>query len=234
MVIARAGSGTRETFTVRRIVRGEGVERKFPLHSPRITKIEVKRSGVTRRAKLYYFANGPARPCAENATAAAKNRARQRAPIFHEPAATCCRLLNRLFPQKTLGQRGEAAAERYLRRRGCKVLARGDRFGPGELDLVVLDRRTIVFVEVKTGESAAAGHPAEAVDDFKQRRLTSLAVTFLKRHRLLEYPARFDVVAVTWPAASGVPRSSISRTPLRRWGNGSFFRNSRLHCAASR
>ncbi len=55
VVIARAGSGTRETFTVRRIVQGEGVERKFPLHSPRIAKVEVKRSGVVHRAKLYYL-----------------------------------------------------------------------------------------------------------------------------------------------------------------------------------
>ena len=55
VVIARSGSGTREMFTVRRIVAGEGVERKFPLHSPRIAKIEVKRSGVVRRAKLYYL-----------------------------------------------------------------------------------------------------------------------------------------------------------------------------------
>jgi large subunit ribosomal protein L19 len=42
-------------FTVRRIVGGEGVERKFPLHSPRIAKVEVKRSAVVRRAKLYYM-----------------------------------------------------------------------------------------------------------------------------------------------------------------------------------
>ncbi len=55
VVIARAGSGSRETFVVRRIVAGEGVERKFPLHSPKIAKIEVKRSGVVRRAKLYYL-----------------------------------------------------------------------------------------------------------------------------------------------------------------------------------
>jgi large subunit ribosomal protein L19 len=55
VVIARAGSGTRETFTVRRIVGGEGVERKFPLHSPKIAKIEVKRRGVVRRAKLYFL-----------------------------------------------------------------------------------------------------------------------------------------------------------------------------------
>jgi len=55
VVIARSGSGTREMFTVRRIVAGEGVERKFPLHSPRIEKIEVKRSSVIRRAKLYFL-----------------------------------------------------------------------------------------------------------------------------------------------------------------------------------
>jgi len=55
VVIAKSGSGSRETFTVRRIVAGEGVERKFPIHSPKIGKIEVKRSGVARRAKLYYL-----------------------------------------------------------------------------------------------------------------------------------------------------------------------------------
>ena len=54
-VIARSGSGTRAMFAVRRIVGGEGVERKFPLHSPRIAKVEVKRSSVVRRAKLYFL-----------------------------------------------------------------------------------------------------------------------------------------------------------------------------------
>jgi len=55
VVIAKSGSGSREMFTVRRIVGGEGVERKFPLHSPKIARVEVKRSGVSRRAKLYYL-----------------------------------------------------------------------------------------------------------------------------------------------------------------------------------
>ncbi|HEY1599195.1 MAG TPA: 50S ribosomal protein L19 [Pirellulales bacterium] len=55
VVIARSGSGTRAMFVVRRIVQGEGVERKFPLHSPRIAKVEVKRSGIVRRAKLYFL-----------------------------------------------------------------------------------------------------------------------------------------------------------------------------------
>ena len=55
VVIARNGSGSREMFTVRRIVAGEGVERKFPLHSPRVAKVEVKRSAVVRRAKLFFL-----------------------------------------------------------------------------------------------------------------------------------------------------------------------------------
>ena len=55
VVIARSGSGSKEMFTVRRIVDGQGVERKFPIHSPRIAKVEVKRSGVVRRAKLYFL-----------------------------------------------------------------------------------------------------------------------------------------------------------------------------------
>lgn len=54
-VIGRSGSGTREMFIVRRIVAGEGVERKFPVHSPKIEKIEVKRRSVVRRAKLYFL-----------------------------------------------------------------------------------------------------------------------------------------------------------------------------------
>ena len=55
VVISKRGDGMREMFTVRRIVQGEGVERTFPIHSPRIAKVEVKRTGAVRRAKLYYL-----------------------------------------------------------------------------------------------------------------------------------------------------------------------------------
>ncbi|HZZ79177.1 MAG TPA: 50S ribosomal protein L19 [Gemmataceae bacterium] len=55
LVISRKGEGMNEMFTVRRIVQSEGVERTFPLNSPKIAKIEVKRSGKVRRAKLYYL-----------------------------------------------------------------------------------------------------------------------------------------------------------------------------------
>ena len=56
-VIMKKGAGINETFTVRRIVNNEGVERIFPLHSPFIAKVIVKRSGETRRAKLFYLRN---------------------------------------------------------------------------------------------------------------------------------------------------------------------------------
>jgi large subunit ribosomal protein L19 len=55
VVIGRKGTGINETFTVRRISYGEGIERVFPVHSPRVEKIEVDRAGKTRRSKLYYL-----------------------------------------------------------------------------------------------------------------------------------------------------------------------------------
>jgi large subunit ribosomal protein L19 len=54
-VIARDGTGSTETFTVRRVSYGEGVERVFPLHSPNIAQIDIERQGKVRRAKLYYL-----------------------------------------------------------------------------------------------------------------------------------------------------------------------------------
>ncbi len=55
IVIRRRGSGLRETFTLRKVTQGVGIEKTFPLHSPLIEKIEVKRKGKVRRAKLYYL-----------------------------------------------------------------------------------------------------------------------------------------------------------------------------------
>ena len=55
VVIGRRGSGTRETFTVRRIVQGQGVERVFPLHAPNVVDLEVKKHARIRRAKLYFL-----------------------------------------------------------------------------------------------------------------------------------------------------------------------------------
>lgn len=105
----------------------------------------------------------------------------------------------------SLGERGEAAAERYLRRRGYRFLARRVRSRLGELDLIMVDGKTVVFVEVKTRASDAAGGPEGAIDRDKRVRVTRLAAAWLKRKRLMEYPARFDVVTVVWPKEARAP-----------------------------
>lgn len=113
-------------------------------------------------------------------------------------------LADRFLPGD-LGARGERAAARYLRRRGYVIVGRRLRTRLGEIDLIAVQGRTVVFVEVKTRRAADAD-PTEAVDADKQRRLSRLAVAYLKRHGLLEYAARLDVVAVTWPARRGAPQ----------------------------
>jgi large subunit ribosomal protein L19 len=74
VVIARRGQGMNETFTVRRIVANEGVERVFPLQSPRIVGVEVQRRGKVRRGKLYFLRDrvGKARKLRERRTATGK------------------------------------------------------------------------------------------------------------------------------------------------------------------
>ncbi len=113
-------------------------------------------------------------------------------------------MLRRWRQPASLGARGEAAAATFLRRRGYQIVARGEQCF-GEMDIVAVDNRTVVFVEVKTRNSDQSGSPESAVDDEKQRRLTRAALSFLKRHDLLSNSARFDVVAVTWPAGRRRP-----------------------------
>jgi putative endonuclease len=123
----------------------------------------------------------------------------------------------------TLGQRGERLAVRYLRRQGYVILAQSSRSWLGELDVVAVDGRTVVFVEVKTRRSDQAGHPADAVDPAKQQRLTRLALAYLKRHGLLECSARFDVVAVIWPATAGQPQLAHYRRAFEPADRGQMF-----------
>jgi putative endonuclease len=133
------------------------------------------------------------------------------------------RRIVRLWPPRPLGALGEAEAERYLKRLGYKIVARGERGRLGELDLVAVDGRMVVFVEVKTRESHDAGHPAEAVDAEKQRRLTRLALAFLKRHDLLEHASRFDIVAITWPEGDRRPLIEHIQNAFEATWSGSMF-----------
>ena len=110
-------------------------------------------------------------------------------------------------PNASVGRRGEQAAARLLRRQGLTVIAESEADRAGELDLIAVDRRRqlIVFVEVKTLASTKPGHPADRVDEAKERRVSAAALRYLKRHRLLGCACRFDVVAVWWPGETPEP-----------------------------
>jgi putative endonuclease len=131
-------------------------------------------------------------------------------------------LTARLRP-KSLGERGEDAAARFLKRRGYYIIARHVDSRLGELDIIAVDGRTVVFVEVKTRSSSASGHPAEAVDDRKQQRMTQAALGYLKSHGLLNHSARFDVVAVQWPTDAKRPTIEHIRDAFPAVGRGQFF-----------
>lgn len=107
--------------------------------------------------------------------------------------------------RKQLGNRGEIEAARFLERLGYKILHRQWRERYGEIDLIALDRETIVFVEVKTRASHDSGHPTESITLSKQGRMTRTALAFLKRKRWLNRRARFDVVAIVWPGDGTSP-----------------------------
>lgn len=97
-----------------------------------------------------------------------------------------------------LGKEGERLAERYLRTKGYKLVERNYRCRAGELDLIVLDRRVVVFVEVKTRTGHGFGSPLEAVEFRKQRKMIQAAQFFLAAKGLQQRDARFDVVGVSW------------------------------------
>jgi putative endonuclease len=107
--------------------------------------------------------------------------------------------------RRWFGSRSERAAVRFLRRLGYRILARNYTCPHGELDLVALDGRCVVFVEVRSTETDDLERPAASVDRAKQRRLTDVALHFLQRHGLLEHAARFDVLAVSWPPGRREP-----------------------------
>ncbi|WP_025157467.1 YraN family protein [Leifsonia aquatica] len=96
-----------------------------------------------------------------------------------------------------LGRRGEAVAAGWLEAAGWVVLDRNWRCPIGELDLVLADGRTTVFVEVKTRSSVAFGHPFEAITPIKRSRLRRLVAEWCHEHGPVRGEIRIDAVAVT-------------------------------------
>ena len=127
----------------------------------------------------------------------------KRAARFREAVATWYRRRN------TLGARGERAAARYLVwSKRMSVVEASARNIYGEIDIIAVTRckTKVVFVEVKTRKSHDRGHPAEAVGPEKQKRITRIALAYMKRNNLLnQCSVRFDVIAITWPQTQKRP-----------------------------
>jgi putative endonuclease len=104
--------------------------------------------------------------------------------------------------KQALGREGERLAELFLKKQGYKLVERNYRCRGGEVDLIALDRRVVVFVEVKTRTDHQFGSPLEAVAPGKQRRMIVAAQFFLHQRSLHERDARFDVVGISWLGTS--------------------------------
>ena len=98
------------------------------------------------------------------------------------------------------GEQGERVAEKHLKKQGYKAVARNLRSRLGEIDLLMLapDRRTIVFIEVKTARAGRQSSipPEHRVGKQKQRKLAMLAAKLIAKHKLTGRPIRFDIVGV--------------------------------------
>lgn len=108
---------------------------------------------------------------------------------------------------KAYGRESEAAAARFLKRRGYKIIERNFRNALGEIDIIARQKGVLVFVEVKARRNTGYGSPKWAVTPAKQRKLSKVALAYLKSHGTTVTPSRFDVVTVQ-PAADG-PRIEV-------------------------
>ncbi|MDD5465713.1 MAG: YraN family protein [Candidatus Omnitrophica bacterium] len=104
------------------------------------------------------------------------------------------------MPQNKLefGKEAERAAADFLKAKGYKIRERNYRTKFGEIDIIAQDKDVICFVEVKARHSLNLGYPEEAVFTRKQRQISKAAIYYLKTNRLLEKPARFDVLALLY------------------------------------
>ena len=108
---------------------------------------------------------------------------------------------------KEIGNLGENLACEYLVKKGYKILGRNYRITFGEIDIIAQLAGVICFVEVKARHSLSLGAPQEAVSLRKQRQIGRVAVYYLKSRKLLEQPARFDVLALLY--ANSQPQISL-------------------------
>jgi len=97
---------------------------------------------------------------------------------------------------KELGKRGEEIAIAFLKKHHYKILEKNFRCKFGEIDIIAIEGRTLVFIEVKTRASLAYGSPQMSVTVKKRQQLLKVALYYLQMKKLFDQDARFDVVAI--------------------------------------
>jgi len=133
------------------------------------------------------------------------------------------RYLDRNRGAMPLGLRGELAAERFLLKQGYWIIERSFGEKVGEIDLIVSNGSSVIFVEVKARSSDVTGNPAEAVDSEKQRHITQTARLFAIKNRLENSSLRFDVVSILWPDVTRPPNITHIENAFEATGEFQMF-----------
>lgn len=108
-------------------------------------------------------------------------------------------------PELPLGARGEAHAAKYLKKQGYKLIVRNRREKKGEIDLIVMDREYLVFVEVRTRTSEDFMTPEASIREDKRRMVRQTVRHLIRRHRTAGLRPRIDVIAILWPQGAKEP-----------------------------
>lgn len=117
------------------------------------------------------------------------------------------------FNKKELGDFGERLATDYLRKAGLKIVQQNYRCPKGEVDIVALDGKCLIFIEVRTRTSGIKGYAEESIGYQKRQRLQALGAYYLVEHGYREWPAvRFDIVAINF----------VEEKPVVNWIKGIF------------
>jgi putative endonuclease len=98
--------------------------------------------------------------------------------------------------RKTLGKQGEKQAQKFLIKQGYQLIVSNYRNCFGEIDIIAQDKEDLVFIEVKTRTNNNFGTPPEAINSFKQQKLTKIAKGYLKENNLEDCCCRFDAVCI--------------------------------------
>ena len=100
-----------------------------------------------------------------------------------------------------LGKDGEKRTGSFLKTKGYKIIANNVQFSTGEIDLIAQVEKTIIFIEVKTRQSAEYCHPMEAVDKKKRQKIKQMAMQYYcnKKYASNGFAIRFDIVTLIWP-----------------------------------